>query len=69
MADGSDRSRLSEVWRRLRELRKYIADTDSPKLSDVDTLLSVAEGEVERNMGPNGQERGASADFHKDAAR
>jgi hypothetical protein len=41
---------LEDLRQRLRLMRIYIAQLDAPVLSDLDSLLSVAEAEVERAL-------------------
>jgi len=43
-------SKLDELRRRLRRMRIFIAGMDCPALNDLDSLLSVAESEVERAL-------------------
>jgi hypothetical protein len=48
--DEAGLARLRDLQERLRLLRLYVAALDNPELNDLDALLSVAEGEVERAM-------------------
>jgi hypothetical protein len=43
-------AKLEELRHRLRLIRIYIARLEAPALDDVDSLLSVAESEVERTL-------------------
>jgi hypothetical protein len=43
-------SKLDELRRRLRRMRIFIAGLDCAALNDLDSLLSVAESEVERTL-------------------
>ena len=43
-------AKLEELRHRLRLVRIYIARLEAPALNDVDSLLSVAESEVERAL-------------------
>lgn len=42
--------KLEDLRHRLRLVRMYIARLDAPALNDLDSLLSVAEAEVERTL-------------------
>ena len=42
--------KLEDLRHRLRLIRIYIARLDAPALNDLDSLLSVAEAEVERAL-------------------
>ncbi|MDW6023158.1 hypothetical protein SAZ10_15470 [Mesorhizobium sp. BAC0120] len=44
------RDELEEMRQRIRLLRAEIADLSIPELTDLDSLLSVAEAEIERAM-------------------
>jgi hypothetical protein len=51
MATEVTKENLRELQQRIRGLRRFIARLGSAHLREVDTLLSVAEGEIERTLG------------------
>ena len=57
MAEDNNRPNHDELRRRLRLLRAYIARLQDPELREVDTLLSVAEGELDRTVTEKSGER------------
>ena len=49
--------KLEDLRHRLRLIRIYIARLDAPALNDLDSLLSVAEAEVERALSDAGRKQ------------
>ena len=50
MQTEPQRDELEEMRQRIRLLRAQIAGLNNPELTDLDSLLSVAEAEIERAM-------------------
>jgi len=51
---------LEDLRHRLRLIRIYIARLNAPALNDLDSLLSVAESEVERALSDARRDRGSA---------